>query len=98
MLFEGRCNTEVFHQCLEQMLLPERTQQDRPSSWTTRYFMPLSARKSGWSKSGCVLLFLALYWPDLKPIENLWANLKRRWRECGGSLDGFIRESGYISN
>jgi transposase len=25
MLFEGRCNTEVFNQWLEQMLLPELT-------------------------------------------------------------------------
>ena len=44
---------------------------------------------------GCVLLFVAPCWPDLNPMEKLGANLKRRWCEGGGSLDGLIQESDY---
>jgi transposase len=44
---------------------------------------------------GCELLYLAPYSPDLNPIGTLWANLKRRWRKTGGTLDALIQESDY---
>jgi transposase len=46
-------------------------------------------------QAGCQLLFLSPYSPDLNPIEKLWANLKRRWRLIGGTLDDLITLSDY---
>jgi transposase len=94
MLFEGTCNTQVFNQWLEHMLLPELTAGsvivlDNATFHTSRRTQELV------EQAGCELLFLAPYSPDLNPIEKLWANLKRRWRARGGSLDALIRESDY---
>lgn len=94
MLFEGTCNTEVFNQWLEYMLLPQLTTGsvivlDNATFHTSKRTQELV------EQAGCELLFLAPYSPDLNPIEKLWANLKRRWRERGGSLDDLIRESDY---
>ena len=33
--------------------------------------------------------------PDLNPIEKLWANFKRRWRQTGESLEELIAKSDY---
>jgi hypothetical protein len=35
------------------------------------------------------------YSPDLYRIEQLWANLKRRWRKTGGALKNLIAMSYY---
>ena len=94
MLFEGTCNTEVFNQWLEQMLWPELTAGsvmvlDKATFHTSKRTQELV------EQVGCVLLFVAPCWPDLNPMEKLGANLKRRWCEGGGSLDGLIQESDY---
>lgn len=94
MLFEGTCNTAVFNQWLEHMLLPELVTGsvlvlDNATFHTSKRTQELV------QQAGCELLFLAPYSPDLNPIEKLWANLKRRWRALGGSLDALIRESNY---
>jgi transposase len=94
MLFEGTCNTEVFNEWLEQMLLPELTAGsvivlDNATFHTSKRTQELV------EQVGCELLFLAPYSPDLNPIEKLWANLKRRWGERSGSLDELIRKSDY---
>ena len=49
-------------------------------------------------QADCELLYLAPYSPDLNPIEKLWANLKRQWRQKGGSLDALIAASGYFGD
>jgi transposase len=94
MLFEGTCNTEVFNQWLEHMLLPELTAGslivlDNATFHTSKRTKELV------EEVGCELLYLAPYSPDLNPIEKLWANLKRQWRIRGGSLQELIRQSDY---
>lgn len=48
--------------------------------------------------AGCELLFLSPYWPDLNPIEKLWANIKRKWRPQGGTMDQVLSSSYYLAN
>jgi transposase len=76
------------------MLLPELTASsvivlDNATLHTSRRTQELV------EQTGCELLFLAPYSPDLNPIEKPWAHLKRRWRQRGGSLDALIREPNY---
>jgi len=40
-------------------------------------------------KSGCSVLFLPPYSPDLNPIENFWARLKRALRSSLALFDSF---------
>jgi transposase len=95
MLFEGTCNTEVFNQWLEHMLLPQW------ASGSTMVLDNASFHKSEHTcrlveRAGCQLLYLPPYGPDLNPIEKLWANLKRRWRKVGGTLEEMIVTSNYL--
>jgi len=94
MLFTGTCNTAVFNQWLEHMLLPQlicgsTIVLDNASFHKSRHTRQLV------EQSGCQLLYLPPYSPDLNPIEKLWANLKRRWRKVGGALDEMIATSDY---
>jgi transposase len=66
-LFEGTCNTEVFNQWLEHMLLPELIAgsvivRDNATFHTSQRTQELV------EQAGCELLFLAPYSPDLNPI------------------------------
>jgi transposase len=97
MLFEGTCNTEVFNQWLEHMLLPQL------ASGSTIVLDNASFHKSQQTRRlvehcGCQLLYLPPYSPDLNPIEKLWANLRRRWRKVGGALDEMIAASNYLKD
>jgi transposase len=94
MLFSGTCNTQVFNQWLEHMLLPQLVigsvlVLDNAS------FHKSSSTRLLVEQSGCELLYLSPYSPDLNPIEKLWANLKLRWRKTGGSLENRIKTSNY---
>jgi transposase/transposase-like protein len=95
MLFEGACNTEVFNQWIEHMLLPQL------ASGSTIVLDNASFHKSEHTRrlvehAGCQLLYLPPYSPDLNPIEKLWANLKGRWRKVGGTLEEMIVGSDYL--
>jgi transposase len=89
MLFPGTCNTVLFNQWLKRMLLPILAvgsviildNASFHSSPQTRQII---------EEAGCDVLYLAPYSPDLNPIEKLWANIKRRWRNSGGALDELI--------
>lgn len=89
-LFSGHCNTTVFNAWLEQELLP------RLSPGTILILDNVSFHKTQATttlveRAKCRLLFLPPYSPDMNPIEKLWANLKRHWRNHAAlSLDQLI--------
>jgi transposase len=95
MLFEGTCNTEVFNQWLEHMLLPDLLVGsilvlDNATFHQSRRTQQLV------EQAGCTLMFLSPYSPDLNPIEKCWANLKRSWRQAAHlSLDELIASCNY---
>lgn len=85
LLFEGTCNTEIFNAlpCLPQgavIVLDNTT------------FHKSIATKEIIRNARCTLLFLPPYSPDLNPIENNFATLKRRRKyHCNASLDQLIK-------
>jgi transposase len=94
MLFTGTCNTQVFNQWLEHMLLPELLTASVIVLDNASFDKSAQTRQLV-EQAGCQLLYLPPYSPDLNPIEKLWANLKRRWRKLGCSLDELIAMSDY---
>jgi putative transposase len=94
MLFEGTCNTAVFNRWLEHMLLPQLVMGSVIVLDNASFHKSAQTRQLV-EQAGCQLLYLSPYSPDLNPIEKLWANLKRRWRLIGGSLDQMINSSNY---
>jgi transposase len=78
--FQGSCNSRVFVAWIEQALVKEL----RPGQ--TVIMDNASFHKSPKIKDaiegvGCNLVYLPPYSPDLNPIENFWANLKRWIRQ-----------------
>jgi transposase len=94
MLFTGTCNTKVFNQWLEHMLLPGLMTGSVIVLDNATFHKSKQTRQLV-EQAGCQLLYLPPYSPDLNPIEKLWANLKRLWRKVGGSLEKLIKMSDY---
>lgn len=97
MLFEGSCNAELFNDWLEHQLLPSLlvgsvlVMDNATFHKTERTYRLIE-------DAGCELLFLSPYSPDLNPIEKLWANIKRKWRQVGGTIDQVLASSDYLTN
>ncbi|MGL5784792.1 MAG: IS630 family transposase [Alphaproteobacteria bacterium] len=77
--FTGGCNQDVFNAWLEHILLPEL------SPGTTLILDNAAFHKSAKTrilaeKTGCHILFLPTYSPDLNPIENCWHQIKATLR------------------
>ena len=95
MLFEGTCNTVVFNQWLEHMLLPELLVGSILVLDNATFHQSHRTRELV-DEAGCTLMFLSPYSPDLNPIEKLWANLKRQWRHAAHlSLDELVASCNY---
>lgn len=77
MLFSGTTNTAVFNQWLEEALLPA-IGRGMTLIMDNAIFHKSQATKDIVRQAGCSILFLPPYSPELNPIEQTWANLKRQ--------------------
>lgn len=77
VLFEGTCNAEVFNLWLEKELCP-LLRSDHVVVMDNVPFHKSIKTKELIEQKGAKLLFLPPYSPDLNPIENDFANIKKR--------------------
>jgi transposase len=80
LCYKGTCNTALFNMWIEEMLIPELSP-GQVVILDNATFHKASKTKELLEKSGCTLLFLPPYSPDLNPIEIFWANFKRKVRD-----------------
>jgi transposase len=76
MVFNVSCNTKLFETWLEQFLIKEL----KPAQvmiMDNAAFHRSQKTKELIEYANCKLLFLPPYSPNLNPIEELWANMKR---------------------
>lgn len=76
MLFDGTCNTRIFNAWLEGMLCP-LLEPGMVVIMDNATFHKSAATRKLIRKTGARLLFLPPYSPDLNPIEQTFATLKR---------------------
>jgi putative transposase len=76
MLFDGTCNTRIFNAWLEEMLCP-LLEPGMVVIMDNAAFHKSAATRKLIRKTGARLLFLPPYSPDLNPIVQTFATLKR---------------------
>lgn len=81
MLFEGTCNTLLFNDWLEQMLLPDLWVGSLIVMDNATFHKSQKTIDLIW-EAGCTPLFLSPYSPDLNPIEQVFAKLKHLLRKA----------------
>ena len=86
MIFEGTCNSELFETWVEKVLVQELIP-GQLIIMDNATFHKSAKTKKLIEEAGCHLLFLPPYSPDLNPIENFWAYLKKRIRDI---IDNFM--------
>jgi len=79
MCFEGTCDTILFNTWLKEMLIPALTSGYVLILDNASFHKSIESQKLVES-SGCKILFLPPYSPDLNPIEKYWANMKVKIR------------------
>jgi len=78
--YQGTCNTDLFNYWIEHFLVPELVP-GQVVILDNATFHKSSKTKELIESSGCRVLFLPPYSPDLNPIEIFWANFKRMVKE-----------------
>jgi transposase len=76
LVFNGSCNTELFENWLEQFLVQE-LKPGQVVIMDNASFHKSHKTRQLIESAGCRLIFLPPYSPDLNPIEQFWANMKR---------------------
>ncbi len=78
--YQGTCNTDLFNLWVEHFLIPE-LKPGQVVILDNAAFHKSQKTKDLIHSSGCKIVFLPPYSPDLNPIEIFWSNLKRTIRE-----------------
>ena len=78
-MFKGTCDTELFNIWLKEILLPKTKKGDVIVMDNASFHKSPTTRKLI-EDAGCELVYLPPYSPDLNPIENDFANIKKRWQ------------------
>lgn len=95
-LFQGTTNTTIFNTWLKESLLPV-LKEGSTLIMDNATFHKSQETRNLVRAAGCKILFLPPYSPDLNPIEQVWANIKR-YRKYNESLDidSAVRMFGYF--
>ena len=78
--FEGHCNGEVVETYFRDLLLPA-IPKGSVVVLDNASFHGSAALQALVEASGCFLMFLPAYSPDLNPIEHIWSALKKHLRD-----------------
>jgi transposase len=68
-MFQGHCNTEVFEQYLEKILIPQLTTRNIVITDNASFHQSVKIKNLMYA-SGSKLVYLPAYSPDLNPIEH----------------------------
>jgi transposase len=90
MCFEGTCNASLFNVWLKQMLIPVLNPGQVLILDNATFHKSVESKKLI-EATGCKLLFLLAYSPDLNPIEKYWANMKTKVRELLPKVQNFTK-------
>lgn len=88
--YQGTCNTKLFNYWLENILLPELSP-GYTLIMDNAAFHKSQKTQELIEESGCKILFLPPYSPDLNPIEIFWANFKKLVQEKLSTLKNLSR-------
>ncbi len=77
--YKGTCDTRLFNIWLKDFLIPE-LKAGQVVIMDNATFHKSKETQELIKKSGCRILFLPPYSPDLNPIEKFWANFKKMVR------------------
>jgi transposase len=95
VVFKGACNTELVNTWLKDFLLKEL---DQPSVivMDNARFHKKSDIKTILEKAGHTMLPLPTYSPDLNPIEQSFALLKKRRQYGGKNIEELVMSQSYL--
>ncbi len=79
-MFQGHCNTAVFEQYVEKILIPQLTK-GRIIVIDNASFHKSAKIKNLMRAAGIKLIYLPPYSPDLNPIEHYWHKIKNSIRK-----------------
>ncbi len=74
--YKGVCDTKLFNMWLKDFLIPE-LKPGQVVIMDNATFHKSQTSQELIQQSGCQILFLPPYSPDLNPIEKFWANFKK---------------------
>jgi transposase len=77
LMFEGYCNSQLFCQWVEECLVPELIP-GQIVLLDNASFHPKKKIEKLIRKTGCEVIFLPKYSPDLNKIEKFWAQIKHK--------------------
>ena len=93
-VFEGYTDSTLFNGWLEKCLLPE-LKTGQTVIMDNAAFHKSQKTQELIESVGCTLIFQPAYSPDLNPIENQWAVLKRKFRKHKHKFDNFYDAVNY---